>query len=256
MGSQTQESDEKRKQSGDEGSGLTNAKGNNNKKASETVENLHKQAASPAPTCSGIDAHPYARGSVVEVLHGKTEMEKETFWWSESSDDDEENQQQEKEENDKSQEDEANSSHITVRLCDIIDRVATDDGSWRYYVHYKDFNRRMDEWIAIDRIVSPPSIGNAKARALKKQEEKLKRKLAKEQQLEEEQNLLKKKKRRGSTAEIAPNTSTDETTPRMTRRQRRKSDLDIPSLANDRLIGSDEKKTKFSKYPDSTAEQQ
>lgn len=241
MGSQALEADnEKKKPSGEETSALTTSKANTNKKVSETVENLHKQAASPTPASKSIDAHPYARGSVIEVLHGKTEEEKESFWWSESSD--EESQQEEKEQEKALPENEAGSSGITVRLCDIIDRVSTDDGAWRYYVHYKDFNRRMDEWIAISRIVSPPSIGNAKARALKKQEEKLKRKLAKEQQLEEEQNLLKKIKRRSSTGELAPNTPADEKTPRMTRRQRRKSDFDIPSLANDRFVGSEEKK--------------
>lgn len=66
-----------------------------------------------------------------------------------------------------------------VRLCDIIDRApdnsqtGNDAGApvvqkWKYYVHYRDFNRRMDEWITVDRIVSPPSVGNAKVRALKR----------------------------------------------------------------------------------------
>jgi len=69
-----------------------------------------------------------------------------------------------------------------VRLCDIIDRApdnsltGNDAGApvvqkWKYYVHYRDFNRRMDEWITIDRIVSPPSVGNAKVRALKRKKE-------------------------------------------------------------------------------------
>jgi len=92
----------------------------------------------------------------------------------------------------------------SVRLCDIIDRVpvnlapstgtlnaTTGTGGWRYYVHYRDFNRRMDEWIPIERIVSPPSVGNAKARALKKEEERLKRK---QQRLEEKQRAEQLKK--------------------------------------------------------------
>lgn len=32
--------------------------------------------------------------------------------------------------------------------------------NWEYYVHYVDFNRRMDEWITIDRIVKLPSVAN------------------------------------------------------------------------------------------------
>lgn len=71
----------------------------------------------------------------------------------------------------------------SIRLCDIIDRTQVtldaytpnERQEWRYYVHYRDFNRRMDEWITIDRIVSPPSVGNSKARLLRKEEEKRKK---------------------------------------------------------------------------------
>lgn len=35
-----------------------------------------------------------------------------------------------------------------------------DDGGYNYYVHYFDFNRRMDEWIEDNRIVSFPSVAN------------------------------------------------------------------------------------------------
>lgn len=61
---------------------------------------------------------------------------------------------------------------------------------WRYYVHYRDFNRRMDEWITMDRIASPPSIGNAKARQLKKEEDREKKRqerILKQQQYQQNQ---------------------------------------------------------------------
>lgn len=183
-------------------------------------------APSPALNGGGVDSHPYARGSVIEVLHGvKEDDEKETFWWSDSEEDDEE------EENDEAKDQEG----VSVRLCDVIDRVpAGDDSKWRYYVHYRDFNRRMDEWVAMDKIISPPSVGNAKARALKKQEEKIKRKLAK---LEEEKQAaaetMQPRGPRGARRDVAvaaKEVAADETsTPRMTRRQRRKTDiLDLP----------------------------
>lgn len=34
------------------------------------------------------------------------------------------------------------------------------ENRWRYYVHYFDFNRRMDEWITPDRILKLPSEAN------------------------------------------------------------------------------------------------
>jgi hypothetical protein len=196
-------------------------------------------APSPAPSATGIDAHPYARGSVIEVLHGKPAEQKETFWWSDDSDEEETPQDDdgEKGRSSESSEEEkkgGDENDLSVRLCDIIDRATTEDGSWRYYVHYRDFNRRMDEWIGMNRIVSPPSVGNAKARALKKEEDKLKRKLAK---LEEESKMIVEKGPRGrrtSTTDLpalaAGTASGDDTTPRMTRRQRRKSDIDLPSM--------------------------
>ena len=111
----------------------------------------------------------------------------------------------------------------SVRLCDIIDRapVVNEDGTeatnaagqpqfWRYYVHYKDFNRRMDEWVGMDRVVSLPSVGNAKARALKKEEEKQKRK---QQRLEEKQRAEQQKKEQKILGDV------DVTAPRSSRRR-------------------------------------
>jgi hypothetical protein len=117
-------------------------------------------------TTAAMDNHPYARGAVIEVLHGVEEKEDHTFWSDDSSVDDDDDDHHGKKATDD------DDHKVSVRLCDIIDRVSLGDGKWRYYIHYRDFNRRMDEWISMDRIVSPPSVGNAKARAMKKEEER------------------------------------------------------------------------------------
>jgi hypothetical protein len=104
---------------------------------------------------SGIDAHPFARGSVIEVIC-KT---KDNI-----------------EDDDEGSDDGGLNVAAQVRLADIIDRAPSNAPNheipshrWRYYVHYRDLNRRMDEWIEDPkRIVGPPSVGNAKVRAIKK----------------------------------------------------------------------------------------
>mmetsp|Transcript_7434 Transcript_7434/g.13671 ORF Transcript_7434/g.13671 Transcript_7434/m.13671 type:complete len:611 (-) Transcript_7434:46-1878(-) len=170
-----------------------------------------QQASSPG----AIDAHPFARGSVIEVLHGVKEKQEES-WWSEDSDDEVEEQ------------------NTTVRLCDVIDWAKEADGKCRYYVHYRDFNRRMDEWIGMDRVVSPPSIGNAKARELKREEERKKRK---EKRIEERNQELAealsapRSRRRGTATptatsgavEEAAETTPEGQSPNKKRRPRRKS---------------------------------
>jgi len=184
--------------------------------SSTTKTAKHIKITPVAGSGSAMDNHPYARGSVIEVLHGvkeKDETEEDSFgeekkdalvddfddWWEQDSDEEEEeenenssNGEDEKDENETKKKTEKETT-ISVRLCDVIDRVAVESSSgeeggeqrWRYYVHYKDFNRRMDEWISMDRIVSPPSIGNAKARAIKREEEKKKRMLQREKEKEE-----------------------------------------------------------------------
>eukprot|EP00607_Mallomonas_marina_P001462 CAMPEP_0182426026 /NCGR_PEP_ID=MMETSP1167-20130531/12508_1 /TAXON_ID=2988 /ORGANISM="Mallomonas Sp, Strain CCMP3275" /LENGTH=473 /DNA_ID=CAMNT_0024607177 /DNA_START=29 /DNA_END=1450 /DNA_ORIENTATION=+ len=47
------------------------------------------------------------------------------------------------------------------RLATIIERSKDSSDEWQYYVHYNEFNRRMDEWIGISRILSLPSEANA-----------------------------------------------------------------------------------------------
>mmetsp|Transcript_8323 Transcript_8323/g.23098 ORF Transcript_8323/g.23098 Transcript_8323/m.23098 type:complete len:470 (-) Transcript_8323:1128-2537(-) len=132
---------------------------------------------------SGQDLHPYARGAVIEVYHFDNK-EAQDDWWSEPDSDI----------------DESDLSHRTIRLCDIIDRRVQADGIWRYYVHYRALNRRMDEWISLDRIASPPSVGNAKARALKKEEERQKRE---QQRRQEEEKLLEAPRSRRRTSTVA-----------------------------------------------------
>ena len=47
------------------------------------------------------------------------------------------------------------------RLAKIVAVTGNkNDKAWQYYVHYFDFNRRMDEWIKLDRIVKLPSEAN------------------------------------------------------------------------------------------------
>lgn len=155
-----------------------------------------------SPSSAAQDTHPYARGAVIEVWHipkntpeasttTTTEdtnfynhMDEDDDWWSEESSVDEDDTTVNGAHGNGAN---GNNGNRTVRLCDIIDRVPTTSKSgagWRYYVHYRDFNRRMDEWIHASRIVSPPSVGNAKARALKREEERnRKRKLYEQQEV-------------------------------------------------------------------------
>lgn len=112
---------------------------------------------------SGIDAHPYARGSVIEVLYIVDPRK-------DGSDDDYSEEEGEPE---------FQPRHLQAseaRLADIIDRANSNTPDhpnpayrFKYYIHYRDHNRRMDEWITDPaRILNPPSVGNAKVRALKK----------------------------------------------------------------------------------------
>lgn len=143
----------------------------------------------------GIDAHPYARGSVIEVVYNLPSNK------DENDDDDLEEAYLAEEDDDfehvtiDAEENTEKKQAFEVRLADIIDRAPSKTPNheipcyrWRYYIHYRDYNRRMDEWITDPtRIVSPPSVGNAKVRAIKKEkmeEEKRKREREQAQLLE------------------------------------------------------------------------
>ena len=39
-----------------------------------------------------------------------------------------------------------------VKACEVIERKQNEDtGEWQYYVHYEGLNRRLDEWVTLDR---------------------------------------------------------------------------------------------------------
>ena len=155
-----------------------------------------------SPSAAAQDTHPYARGAVIEVWHIpkytpettiattddsklNNHMNEDDDWWSEESSVDEDETDDFGTMGDQGNGTNDKFGNRTVRLCDIIDRVPTTSKSgagWRYYVHYRDFNRRMDEWIHASRIVSPPSVGNAKARAQKREEERNRKRKLYEQQ--------------------------------------------------------------------------
>lgn len=194
----------------------------------------------PGISPTAQDSHPYARGSVIEVWHIDHQKQKEKDeedWWSDtdSSSDEEEDKQQHEQGKEGGGGGSPRSRHHhtkTVRLCDVIDRAQTQDNAWRYYVHYRDFNRRMDAWVGTDLIVSPPSIGNAKARALKKEEERLKRKQQRKEEKKADELIdwTAPRSRRRSTAQAAPDAGSSDpaTAMRRTRNRlsRRKSTLD------------------------------
>jgi len=160
----------------------------------------------------GIDVHPFSRGSVIEVLYVKRKkvhkeaarasldgVEEEGYgggnnyannweddesisdWFgSDDDDDDDDGDDGKKAKNSK---DKKESNNSNVYLADIIDRLPLypqlenthPSQTFKYYIHYRDFNRRMDEWITQERIVSPPSVGNARVRALKRKKDRRKR---------------------------------------------------------------------------------
>ena len=43
-------------------------------------------------------------------------------------------------------------------MCEIVERKQNQDTmEWQYYVHYLQFNRRLDEWVSLDRLNLGPS---------------------------------------------------------------------------------------------------
>ena len=191
----------------------TTASNNNpqNNSAINSANNSQSNSPRPLPhavvATSGpgsgksIDTHPFNKGSVIEVLYIKNKKQEDssldkrasnedddnfTNWdnddesisdWFNSDDEDEEVSAK----TDNNTTTAAGSNN--VYLADIIDRTPifpTIDNlhpsqRFKYYIHYRNFNRRMDEWITQDRIISPPSIGNQKVRQIKRKEERRKR---------------------------------------------------------------------------------
>lgn len=78
------------------------------------------------------------------------------------------------------------------RLAMIVERDTYGDGDetyYKYYIHYEDFNRRMDEWVMPDRIISPPSIANPKKEAIDEAAHEAARKLAEQKAALDEKAL-------------------------------------------------------------------
>ena len=140
----------------------------------------------------GIDAHPYPRGSVIEVMYGAAPKKTNNDG---SIDDDDDEEDFEEDERDTEAEDNTNTQKSEVRLADIIDRAPSKTPThevscyrWKYYIHYRGYNRRMDEWVTdLTRIISPPSVGNAKVRAIKKEKQEEERKSREREKRELEQ---------------------------------------------------------------------
>eukprot|EP01082_Thalassiosira_pseudonana_P008569 g7438.t1 g7438 contig24:623316-625776(-) len=175
----------------------------------------------------GIDMHPYSRSSVIEVLYVRRkkivrgalplsmeedaknewmeEDESESDWFasSSSSEEDEDGADGDTKQqlpdcnisNNNTQQSLKKKNESSIYLCDVIDRSPLNphlpnhdpNQQWKYYVHYRDFNRRMDEWITMDRIVSPPSVGNAKVRLLRKKKDEEEKERVRLEKREEEQ---------------------------------------------------------------------
>lgn len=162
--------------------------------------------------------HPYDKGSVIEVLWkegkntGRSRKKKDAnvsfaeFLADLSSEDDNEE------------------SSSCARLCDVIDYEQVKEKEWMYYVHYRDFNRRMDEWVTSDRILSSPTLAAIKLKAMLGEDD-----ISKQQH----QNIQTKRKRSASSnAEFAPfaeNSAENTSEQRLTRRQKRKNLRSVPS---------------------------
>ncbi|KAL7530860.1 hypothetical protein ACHAXR_007351, partial [Thalassiosira sp. AJA248-18] len=120
-------------------------------------------------------------------------------WFDSSDDDNDEDEANNDNPNEGSNSNNSSSNQVNndhVYLADIIDRRSLHTHlensnplqKFKYYIHYRNFNRRMDEWITMERIVSPPSVGNARVRALKRKEDRRKRE---EEERKERERILK-----------------------------------------------------------------
>jgi len=182
----------------------------NNSQSNSPRPPSHAVVATSGPgSGKSIDTHPFNKGSVIEVLYIKNKKQEDTTrssldraseecnftnWDDDESISDWFNSDDEEETTANNNTTAAAATTTTttttaagssnnVYLADIIDRIPifpTIDNlhpnqRFKYYIHYRNFNRRMDEWITQDRIVSPPSVGNQKVRQIKRKEERRKR---------------------------------------------------------------------------------
>ncbi len=181
--------------------------GKNMKRAATSETTTHRSSSDGR---GGIDTHPYQRGSVIEVIYGGGRVED-----SDLEEDFEEDESYSKSCGLAAAGKKAKVAAVSggndhqkglqeVRLADIIDRCQSDtpnheDPAYRfkYYIHYRDYNRRMDEWITDPvRIVSPPSVGNAKVREMKKAKIKAEKAALQQQQQQHLESTEEASKRR------------------------------------------------------------
>ncbi len=53
-----------------------------------------------------------------------------------------------------------------LHTCEIIERRPGEkEGTWEYYVHYVEFNRRLDEWVSEDALKVEPSEESKKVKS-------------------------------------------------------------------------------------------
>ncbi|KAH7484178.1 putative MYST-like histone acetyltransferase 1 [Phytophthora ramorum] len=100
----------------------------------------------------------------------------------------------------------------TERPCVVIDRTALSNDRFKYYVHWHDFNRRMDEWINEHEIVR---------RGTDEETLKLKEKDAKEK--EKEQRAKSRSKSHSTTSDRKESTAAASDASARTRGQKRKT---------------------------------
>ena len=269
-GATTKKIDEAAKQSQ---SNSTTSKTNNTKPSNSLSKSTLPIVSAGVLQGQGIDAHPYARGQVIEVLYIEQQSLQHQLQQNDSEDEDNvdfdlrdeddvdmnhaENSTTNNESKKLLQETEKSQAQLQkpdIRLADIIDRAPskTPDHEfpshrWRYYIHYRGHNRRMDEWITDPiRILSPPSVGNAKVRAMKKLKEKeAKEKVLKEREEEEKKILAAKmkveKELEGSSATAADGALTEELVRPVS--QRASSRRASAAIANAVITGNTSTKT-------------
>merc|ERR1719296_215138 len=184
---------------------------------SATSNNVPTSSNANDSKTTAEDTHPYAKGSIIEVLWkgGKNksinrkkkdaDISFAEFLADLSSEDDNEE-----------------SSPDSARLCDLIDYTHVKENEWLYYVHYRDYNRRMDEWVTSDRILASPSQTAVKLKAKQKSAPG-----------EDQQQVQQRKRSISSSAEgllstdsverLTSNSGSGSSEQRLTRRQKRKN---------------------------------
>ena len=89
-------------------------------------------------------------------------------------------------------------------LCDVIERsqkvkpteADPEGGEWKYYVHWHGLNRRMDEWVGTQRIVSTPSVAGGKYKKVEGERKRLEAEGKKERE-KKDKELRERREREG-----------------------------------------------------------